>query len=143
MWGPLQLKPLTDHHVSKVGTQPIQRLPCSMGWGSILLKPLYFSSQRPETARTSQGPLCTTVCLSRGRFLSHPQTRKGPMMPCVLTHALAGPRREAGFPSRHCSSSLQAQTGRNVLHPKTIHTFPLSPAKKERSAFVSLRLCWG
>ena len=81
MWGPLQFKPPTDHPVSKVRThEPIQRLSCGMGWGSILLKPPCFSSQPPfvypETSRTSQGPLCTAVCLPRGRFLSHPQTGK-------------------------------------------------------------------
>ena len=43
-WGPLQLKPLTGHPVSKVGTQQIQRLPCGMGWGSILLKPMFLFS---------------------------------------------------------------------------------------------------
>ena len=60
MWGPLQLKPPTDHPVLT-----LQCLSCHMGWGSILLKPLCFSFQPPlytqrppELLKDLYEPLC-------------------------------------------------------------------------------------
>ena len=131
MWGPLQLKPPTDHPVSNVGTQPIQRLSCGIGWRSMLLKPLCFSAQPPlytppELLKDLYVPLCV---YREGAFPESSSNEKGPMMPCVLIATQAvhvtewrGRGRtmsEAGFPSRHCSSNRHTQRGRNVLHPKT------------------------
>ena len=156
----VHMGPPTDHPVSKVGTQQIQRLFCGMGWGSILLKPICFSSQLPLCTQRPPEPfkdLYVPLCVYRegvSWVILKPESSDDAIHAhCYLSCASHRPCREDRFPSRHCSSSWHAQRGRIVFHPKTkcqseskkhlqscrwsINTFPLS-SKYELSAFVSL-----